>query len=222
MNNTISIYDERKNEIEFYYSVLLEIDEGNRNAVNTINNALFFRILKSNFLLMLYNIVEATITTGMLEIYEKLKNEECTYSDLINELQNIWRDYKIQEVYSPSSGLKVYTKKVKNIVKNIIEDTPLIFNKGMLNINGNLNAKKIKSICDKHCIRYSVIDDEMKLEKVRMKRNSLAHGDESFSDCARDLTLSDLESIKNTIFAFLSGIIAGMEKYYNEQQYLKK
>ena len=63
-------------EIEFYYSVLVEMDNGNKDIVNTINNPLFFRILKSNFLLMLYNIVEATVNTGMLEIYEKLKNEK--------------------------------------------------------------------------------------------------------------------------------------------------
>lgn len=221
MINTNETFEERKHEIEFYYSVLVEMDNGNKDIVNTINNPLFFRILKSNFLLMLYNLVEATVTTGMLEIYEKLKNEACTYSDLINELQNIWRDYKVKEVYSSSSELKAYTNKVESIVKNIIEDTPLIFNRGMLNINGNLNAKRIKNICDKHCIRYRVIDDEMKLEKVRKKRNSLAHGDESFSNCARDLTVSDLENIKDTIFGFLSGIIEGMEKYYNEKQYLK-
>ena len=197
------------------------MDNENKEIINTINNPLFFRILKSNFLLMLYNLVEATVTTGMLEIYQQLKNEACTYSELINELQDIWRDYKVKEVYLSSSELKAYTSKVENIVKNILEDTPLIFSRGMLNINGNLNAKKIKTICDKHCIRYRVIDDEMKREKVRKKRNSLAHGDESFSNCARDLTISDLENIKDTIFGFLTGIIDGMEKYYNEKQYLK-
>lgn len=61
----------------------------------------------------------------------------------------------------------------------------------------------------------------MKLDKVRKKRNSLAHGDESFSNCARDLTVSDLENIKDTIFRFLFGIIEGMENYYNKKQYLK-
>ena len=222
MINTNEIFEERKCEIEFYYSVLVEMDNGNKDIVNTINNPLFFRILKSNFLLMLYNIVEATVNTGMLEIYEKLKNERYAYSDLIKELQNMWRDYKVKEVYSSSSELKAYTNKVESIVENIIEGTPLIFSKEMLNINGNLNAKKIKNICDKHCIRYRVIDDKMKLEEVRRKRNALAHGDESFSNCARDLTISDLENIKDTIFGFLSGIIEGMKKYYDDKQYLKQ
>lgn len=221
MNETLNMFDERKREIEFYYSVLVDIDTGAKKTIDTIDDRLFFRIMKSNFLLMLYNIVEATVTTGMLEVYEHLKNDECTYSSLITALQNIWRDYKVKEVYGSSYELKAYTKRVETIVNNIIDETPLIFNKNMLNINGNLNAKRIKSICDNHCIRYTVIDDDMKLENIRKKRNSLAHGDESFSNCARDITVSDLENIKDTVFSFLNGIIEGMKNYCDEKQYLK-
>ena len=222
MIETFNTFEERKKEIEFYYSVLVDIDSKGKDIVNTIDNKLFFRIMKSNFLLMLYNVVEATVTTGMLEIYEQLRNDSCTYSSLITEMQNIWRDYKVKEVYLSSAQLKAYINRVEDIVNSIISETPIIFNKNMLDINGNLNAKRIKEICDKHCIRYRVINDEMKLEKVRKKRNSLAHGDESFSDCARDITITDLEGLKDTIFRFLTGIITGMKKYYDEKQYLKK
>lgn len=221
MNETKNIFDERSQEIEFYYSVLFDIEKNNKSIINTIDNTLFFKIMKSNFLLMLYNIVEATVTTGMLEIYDQLMSDSCTYSSLILELQNIWRDNKVKEIFSSSSELKAYTKRVKKVVDCILNENPLDFNKTMLNINGNLNAQKIKKICDDHCIRYQVIDDDMKLEKVRQKRNSLAHGDESFSNCARDLTITDLENIKDTIFNFLKGIIEGMDKYCTEKQYLK-
>ena len=171
---------------------------------------------------MLYNIVEATITTGMLEIYEQLRNEKCIYSSLISEMQNIWRNYKVKEIYHSSSQLKSYINRVEGVVNDIINETPIIFNKNMLDINGNLNAKRIKEICDRHRIRYKVVDDEMILERVRIKRNALAHGDESFSDCARDITISDLEKLKDTVFKFLTDITDGMKKYYDEKQYLKK
>lgn len=93
--------------------------------------------------------------------------------------------------------------------------------KGMLGINGNLNAKQIKDICDRHRIRYQVTDDRQVLEKVKKKRNSLAHGDESFSHCARDLTLTDLETIKDTVIQFIQEILTGMEKYCDEKQFLR-
>lgn len=214
------IFDERKEEIEFYYSILIEMDCEDSTAINTINNQLLLRIMKSNFILMLYNLVEATVTTGMLEIFNQVKCDACTYSAVIDELKNIWRDYQVKQVYSQASLLKTYTGKVKEIVEQITANTPLILAKGMLNINGNLNAKKIKDLCDSYRIRYRVSDDKAYLEQVRLKRNSLAHGDESFSQCARDLTISDLEDIKDTIFLFINGIIEGMENYCDNKLYL--
>lgn len=221
MTTTREVYDDRKSEIEFYYSVMVDTEDESRSVLNTVDNPRFFRIMKSNFLLMLYNLVEATFTTGMMEIYEQLKQENCSYEDVIDEIQNIWRDYKVKEVYKPESGLTAYTNRVRKIVVDITQNVPLALTKGMLNINGNLNAKQIKEICDRHRIRYRVTDDHLTLEKVKKKRNSLAHGDESFSRCARDLTLSDLETIKDTVLLFISEILEGMEKYCDEKQYLR-
>ena len=216
------MFEDRKSEIEFYYSVMLDIDDESKQTLTTIDNQRFFRIMKSNFLLMLYNLVEATFTTGMLEIYDRLKQDNCSYETVIDEIQNIWRDYKVKEVYKPESGLTTYTNRVKSIVIDITQNTPLALTKGMLGINGNLNAKQIKDICDKLRIRYRVTDDQLILEKVKKKRNSLAHGDESFSRCARDLTLADLEGIKDTVLLFISEILTGMDKYYDEKQYLRQ
>lgn len=56
---------------------------------------------------------------------------------------------------------------------------------------------------------------------LKKKRNSLAHGDESFSRCARDLTLTDLETIKDTVIQFIQEILTGMEKYCDEKQFLR-
>lgn len=215
-----NIFDERKKEIEFYYSILLEMDNDNRDVINTIDNQQLFRIMKSNFILMLYNMVEATVTTGMVEIFDQVKSDACTYSTVIEEVKTIWRDYQVKQVYTQSAVLKTYTGKVKEIVEHITADTPLVFAKEMLNINGNLNAGRITNICDSYKIRYHVSDDKTYLEKVRLKRNSLAHGEESFSQCARDLTLSDLEDIKDTIISFLNGIITGMEHYCDDKLYL--
>lgn len=219
MININETFEERKGEIEFYYSVLVEIDREN-SSIRTIDNARLFKIMKSNFILMMYNLVESTVSTGMLEIYETIKNDSCTYKNVVQELQTIWRDAKVKQVYSSSTELKTYTNRVKEIVDDITTSTPFVLEKGMLNINGNLNAGRIKHICDDHKIRYNVVDDDNKLEEVRRKRNSLAHGDESFSQCARDLTLSDLESIKDIIIRFLQGIIQGMEDYCDNKKYL--
>lgn len=216
------VFNDRKNEIEFYYSVMEDMNgDEDKHILNTTDNQRFFRIMKSNFLLMIYNLVEATFMTGMMEIYDQLKCENCSYETVIDEIQNIWRDYKVKEIYKPESNLTVYTKRVQKIVLDITQNVPLELSKSMLGINGNLDAKQIKNICDRHRIRYQVIDDQKILEKVKRKRNSLAHGDESFSHCARDMTLADLKIIKDTVIEFIQEILDGMERYCDEKQYLR-
>lgn len=218
MQNTLSIFDDRKQEIDFYFSVMIEIDNGNPN-IHTIDNTRFYKIMKSNFLLMLYNLVEACIVSGMMEIYEDLKNDNCSYNQVIREIQEIWYKYKINEIYGPATERIAYENRVQQIIENITTNAPIILAKDALGISGNLNAKKIKEICDKHKIRYRLATSGASLERVKRERNSLAHGDVSFSDCARDLTIGDLENIKDEVILFLTGILDGMKNYYDQKLY---
>lgn len=64
----------------------------------------------------------------------------------------------------------------------------------------------------------TLTDDRQVLEKVKKKRNSLAHGDESFSRCARDLTLTDLETIKDTVIQFIQEILICCREAFKKPQ----
>lgn len=220
MQNTLGIYSDRKDEINFYFSIMVEID-GNSENIKTIDNRRFFKIMKSNFLLMLYNLVEACVVNGMMEIYEDLKNDGCSYNDVISEIQSIWSKNKINEIYGPATERSAYENRVQRIIVDITTNTPIILSKDALGISGNLNAKKIKDICDRHKIRYRLQTNGECLERVKLERNNLAHGSVSFSDCARDLTLGDLESIKDEVVAFLNDILNGMKNYYDGKLYKK-
>ncbi|MEK4075978.1 MAE_28990/MAE_18760 family HEPN-like nuclease [Paenibacillus sp. FSL M7-0656] len=219
MINTFILFEDRTKEIEFYYSIMSEIDSESDN-IRTIDNKRLLRILKSNFLLMVYNLVEACVVSGMLEIYEKLKNSGSTYGDLISEIQSIWSNYEIGKVYSNIAGRAVYEDRVQSIITQVITSQPLALNKDSLGISGNLDARAIKKLCDKHRIRYVAADNDGCLRVVKEKRNNLAHGDESFGDCARDMSLSDLEHIKDEVISFISGILDGMKDYSDNTRYL--
>lgn len=218
MQGTFDIYEERKEEIEFYFSIMLDIDAGDEKVV-TIDNRKFFKIMKSNFLLMLYNLIEACIVSGMMEIYEELKSDDCSYNSVIQEIQIIWSNYMINEIYGPATERSAYENRVQKIIESIITDTPITLKKDALGISGNLDAKKIKVICDKHRIRYRLRNRGESLQKIKHIRNNLAHGDVSFSDSARDLPISDLEKIKDEVFIFLNDILQGMKIYYDNKQY---
>ena len=221
MNNTFILFEDRKAEIEFYYSIMLDI-ENNTGKIQTIDNSKFFRILKSNFLLMLYNLVEACVVSGMLEIYESLKQSQSGYNELIEEIQSLWSKYKIGEIYKSSGTRSSYEKGVREIIAQVITDEPVFLNRAALEISGNLDARRIKNLCDKHCIRYVASDDDGCLKTVKEKRQNLAHGDESFGDCARDMTLSQLEHIKDEVIRFIGSILNGMKNYYDNKLYLRE
>ena len=197
---------------------MVENDSGSAN-INTLDNRRFYKIMKSNFLLMLYNLVEACIVSGMMEIYEDLKNNGCSYNQVIREIQDIWSKFKINEIYGSATGRTAYENRVRQIIQDITTNTPIVLSKDALGISGNLNARKIKEICDKHRIRYRLQNQGESLERIKRERNSLAHGDVSFSDCARDLTINDLESIKDEVEQFLQDILNGMKDYYDQKLY---
>lgn len=218
MTNTIAIFSDRKEELELYYSIMLDLDNPHPTII-TLNNSRFFKILKSNYILMLYNLVEACTVSGIMEIYEQLKNDNCTYQDVTDEIKEIWLNFQVSKIYGPTTPQTAYEKRVKQIIDNITQNSMIELDKNAFKLSGNLDAKRIKSLCDKHRIRYVAKDEKSSLKMVKDKRNSLAHGDVSFSDCARDLTLSDLSEIKDAVVSFMDGILQGMGNYYDNKEY---
>jgi hypothetical protein len=220
MDNTKSLFNDRISEIEFYFSILQKTDNGIINLPRPEIIQLE-RILKSNFILMLYNFVEASVVSGLLEIYSSLKNESRSYTALRNELQILWSNHEIDQIYTSRSGKPSYEKRVQEIIKHILSNQPITFKKEMVKISGNLDANMIKKLCDKHGIKNNAFDNKDYLKIVKDKRNNLAHGDESFGDCSKDFTVRDLEVIKNTVINFIQDILSGMQEYYDQKLYLQ-
>lgn len=233
MNRALSLFEERKSEIEFYYSILQNIDPLDRKSeskINTIDNARFERILKSNFFLMLYNLVEACITTGFIEIYEAIENHSKAYVDLISEFQKIWSDYKVGESVGNSTNQGTYKKLIRDILSDVLIRKPLEFQtadqlkftKNILHVSGNLDAREIRSLLSNHNIPFADQTDKHRILTVKRKRNALAHGEESFGDSARDFSVSDLKEFKDEVLNFISNVLYTMKEYYDDQGYLVK
>lgn len=219
MHNTVDIFEDRKRELELYYSIMFDIDNG-KPTIQTIDNAAFFKILKSNFILMLYNLIESCIVSGIMEIYDELKQDGCSYNMVIDEIKTIWRRRQIANVYQQTASKATYEHKVKQMIEDIMNNVPITLTRDELKTaGGNLDDTRIMKLCDSHKIRYVTRCKSEKLQVVRQKRNDLAHGDVSFSDCARDFTLTDLHDIKDNVIQFLQDILNGMQKYYDERGY---
>jgi hypothetical protein len=55
---------------------------------------------------------------------------------------------------------------------------------------------------------------------VKQKRNLLAHGEKSFTDLGRDLSVESLEADSLVVFDTLRKIAAEVDKYLRDQRYL--
>lgn len=225
MQATIDTFEERVEEIELYYSALdeLYISKISSNNGEKYLKDDFLKILKSNALLMIYNLVESTIMGGILEIYDALNQNGITYKMVRKEIQNIWFSFKFNQVYDKNAHYNSYRDKAAEIITSILSDATLILDRKATDISGNLDAEKIRQICQEHGIKYRLKPESkggIVLEDVKNKRNNLAHGTMSFVECGRNYTIEDLKRIKTETVYFLKSIIAGMKDYYDRQLYL--
>lgn len=225
MQATINTYHDRVAEIELYYKALQELYEKQQTAevATTFYSDDFLKMLKSNALLMVYNLVESSIMGGILEIYDELKNQGLSYRTVREEIQQIWFSFIFNKVYDKNAHYNSYKNKAAEIINAILKDEPIILDRKATSISGNLDADEIRHICDEHGIRYT-LTAECKggrvLTDVKNKRNDLAHGTTSFVECGRDYTIDDLEKTKNQTVLFLNSILDGMKTYYDEKKYL--
>lgn len=214
MDETIADFQERQSEIRLYYNTLLNLPDANDEQKR------LFKIMKANFLLMLYNLIESTMTNGFRELYKAINDEGAAYKSIIHELQLLWADYEVSQIYSPTTLRQTYVKRMQEVADIVANEQKISMEVSNLDAEGNLDARKIKKICDHHGIRYTLSANGDCLYTIKTKRNSLSHGDLSFSECGRDFTIEDLCQMMDETFTFLSDILKGMKEYEVKKKYL--
>jgi hypothetical protein len=171
---------------------------------------------------MLYNLIESCIRSGFEDIYGAVKESGEPYPNVAEALRDIWSSHEISKAHKDTANRETYGKRVKEIIEQVISNNPLVITRDALDISGNLDARQIRTLLDIHKITFSesVQGDKNNILTVKTKRNALAHGDEAFGDAARDMTIEELEEIKDEVFIFISDVLLGMTNYYEAKKYL--
>lgn len=225
MQATLDEKRDRVNEIELFFKSINELYDTQHTLQQeyTFHSDDFLKILKSNALIMIYNLVESSIIGGILEIYGELATNGYSYKDVTHEIQDVWFSYKFSQVFDRSAHFNSYKDKALEIISAIMSNEAICMDRKATDISGNLDADKIRIICADHGIRFTV-DPNCKggiaLADVKEKRNNLSHGATSFVECGRDYTVQDLIKIKDQTISFLDGVLAGMYDYYQTKKYL--
>lgn len=265
MIDVIYDYRERVSQIEKYLNFLLILDNvsdlGDLSGVKEkkiiiseneellvsqlLNNgnsykveAELIKILKSNAILLLYNLIEGTISAVLNEFFGTINKEGLKYSSYQKEIRQIWVKYKHRSFgVSEKKEVTYIVSTIDNILNEVVEISPksvkdselgtkLIYNYEAYvsetmstEVSGNLDARKIKELFHS----YGLPEITQKCDpmlKVKNKRNSLAHGNETFAQVGGNFTLQELVKMKNEIKSFLDSLLEETSKYLVSKNYL--
>jgi hypothetical protein len=170
-------------------------------------------ILKSTFVLLLYNMIESTMAMIFERIHERLAAEH--YQNLVPELQKVWVEF----FFVKNSSSLFHKHLDKTISQTLAFPSLADFTARIKLFSGNLDAKKLQGLLKQYGIGALHTDGKERLLYVKNKRNKIAHGEETFKDSCRDLTNSDLTEIRDAVFRALDSIIIQSDIYLQEKKY---
>ena len=167
--------------------------------------------LKAQFLIVLYNIIESTICDCLNSIYDSIADEELTFADISDEMRLMWKN-----------SLKRSSKSEFQKSDMELMDRPIRFESLAINISGSLDMRKIIEVFSKHGCQLDVTNREKYANSfliVKNKRNNLAHGNISFSDCGSYYMVSDLQKFKEDILSGMQEIVNQANEYISNRKY---
>ncbi len=214
-------FNQKKNEIEIYFSFLEKLLANNYISWNELpKEEIGFElkgIAKANIFIMLYNLVESSISAAIEQIHISIKNDSAVTFDGIKDgiKKNIIKylqtkknvDKFITEVHSISIDIVMSCFEKKSV------------------FSGNADRDEIVKLANLYGFSfdsdYAITKHGEKLRKIKLHRNELAHGDVSFYEIGRDYTISEIENYKNEVIAYIEKIILNIESYINNKEYKK-
>lgn len=195
-------------KIESHKNVpLIDTTTGNTLTISQEMQCAF----KAEFLLLLYNIVESTTCDCLNSIYDAIMDDNLTFDDVSTEIKQLWRNY-LRKQNHPDADSDY----------SVLNPMKIRFEQLAISISGSMDYRKIVNVFRKH----GCMVDDSKGEKygnsflvVKNKRNLLAHGNISFSECGSGYIHSDLKRFKEDILEYLDDVIKVTKTFIDDKKY---
>lgn len=185
----VNLYFDFLEKTDLDYKILKTFDEN--NSYNLSED--LCKILKSNFLLILYNLVESTVLNSVISIFDEIKVDNLSYQEVSKNVRIYWskQKYKFDEKIKEETLIR---DKFFSIVEEIIDNVGLAI-ADRIEYGGSLDCKKIKKLSDEIGINFELNHYNENYHGTTFRvikdiRNSLAHGKKSFIDIGKDLTIN--------------------------------
>ncbi|MCE1204463.1 MAG: hypothetical protein LWW79_07635 [Holophagaceae bacterium] len=215
MKNTFADFQDRCIEIDNYLKIVYSAEQGELRILDKSHPSGHQQLttqqittLKASCFLMIYNLVESTIKNAIQELYDHMHHQKIPF-DSLNE------SMKIQILKNIS--LRSATDLVKKLNSISLDSILMPFEKDEI-FSGNVDARSIREKLKTYGIKQkkSKCDE---LLTVKNKRNSLAHGNITFSHCGKDYTSKQLADMFNIISKYMKGVLDDVEDHINQKKY---
>lgn len=220
MIDVIRQFRARTDEIDTYFSHLEDLLVENAQLVfndgtkKTISVDLA-QILRANAFLLLYNLVESSISQAIEQIHLEIVNEGIDYNKINDSVRKEIIKYIKRDI-----SLEIFVSQVRDIMIDIVKFYPT----SRKLFSGNIDAKKIREVADRygfsHITDSSRTRDGSQLRTVKTRRNDLAHGFISFQECGKDYTIQEVVLMKNEVVLYLTEILQNIKSYIDNKEYL--
>jgi len=203
-------YRSRAEEINIYFKFL---------ETNTFTNDDVFKIMKANGFLMLYNLIESTVRNALEEIHDSLTSQNLKYDDCIDEIKTIWIDFKYKKFKEKSA--KSILSHINSIGEDVISiNYRLYISKLKSNdISGNLDRQKIDLLAEKYKFKKNFRIGGSELHAIKLRRNSLAHGEESFINVGKNYHINEMIKLKKISLIYLKEMLIHIDHYTTQKQF---
>lgn len=185
-------------------------------------------ILKSGYLVHLYNVVEAVMTKIIEEVAVAAQaHPPKNWSDgLLREWSrgrvNMKRDIEINKLED-----RVFNLLIETADRGVVTRVPIGKE------SGNWADREISTLATKLGCQLTLSDDVEQaacavpfsdgmapMKFLRHKRNMLAHGNESFADSVSSFSTARLEELKEPAFNYMKAVTSSFDQYLDDEQFL--
>lgn len=218
MQLVIEEFRERVAEIKAYLNFVADVDKDEillkrasdgGDAHSPIQRGDLLRTFKASALLMLYNLMESSLTNAVEAIFDELEKEAISYDVCREEIRVVvlgnLRQHQPRKLVAELNALAT----------DIVTKT---FRKDDI-VSGNVDAREIREVAKQYGFPEPTSRGD-RLLTVKTHRNDLAHGSKSFAEVGRSFSVPDIQEIEGDVVAYLTEMLNNVSEYLTTKGYL--
>ncbi|WP_294605847.1 MAE_28990/MAE_18760 family HEPN-like nuclease [uncultured Lactobacillus sp.] len=234
---TTSIYDSKKQELNFYISSLKKLDSLSNEQSELWTDLAkvlkqqpfkidsFMIILKSNSYMMMYNMIESTIRELISTIYDAINTSSLRYDEVLDKIQDLWEKHQFLGLDdSNDTKSDSYKKEAHRCISFILKKQKIKFYTNNFKLSGNADFDTILSVTQNLGINFdttTIGKYKNEIDTIKRNRNGLAHGSYSFIELGSDKTIDDLYQTSLHVETYLEQLKKDVNNYIKNKDFKK-